>query len=126
MFRLRVSGSQIELKDFAAMLEAQNIKGDEVYEKIEPSRVSGPVSGPEVHGVLDTFTIPTVILTAVLAEITKESVKVIIKWLKERRKRKRYSTLNVTVEGDFLDLNAKDMNVLATILEKASKNRKPT
>ncbi|MEM3565930.1 MAG: hypothetical protein QXK18_03540 [Candidatus Bathyarchaeia archaeon] len=65
------------------------------------------------------------LLNGVIIELTKEAIKAIIKWLKERRKKGlKRPKLKVIVEGNILDLNQKDMKILMGILEKASKEQR--
>lgn len=64
------------------------------------------------------------LLSGIIIELTKEAIRVIIKWLKERRKKGlKRPELKVIVEGNILDLNQKNMKILMKMLEEASKEK---
>ena len=121
-FRLRVSG--FDLQDFREMLTEQEIPIPfEIYEELKPSGES-----VESYRFFDTLpaAIPVGIVSAIIIQLTKETIKAILNWLKERRKKSlREPLLTVTVEGDVLSLDPEDMKALAVFLEQASKRSKP-
>jgi hypothetical protein len=71
-------------------------------------------------GVGDTFV--GTIITGIAVVATKELVKLLIKWLKER-KRFGQPTLKIRVEGNILNLNLEDMKTLTNILKEATKHK---
>ena len=57
---------------------------------------------------------------AIAVEMTKETVKAIINWLKRRKETGKIEPrLKVTIEGDILKLSTRDMRVLTSILESS-------
>lgn len=130
-FHFVVSGDERDLNDFVTMLQKQEIQyslpeiGMPVTEspttrrkkgtrKLEPFRVQ-KYQAVTVSG--------DAIFYGIVIEITKEAIRAILNWLKERRKKGKKPRLVIQVEGDILKLKAKDLKLLATILEKASEKR---
>lgn len=140
-----VVGKEEEIKEFVDMLKDQKIsyfyystsrtieetvkeKGKPILELIpDKEGIYRIKCGTMVYRVTYRsmrFITLSDLLNIVIIELTKEAIKAIIKWLKERRKKGlRRPKLKVIVEGNILDLNQKDMKILMGILEKASKEQ---
>lgn len=121
-FRLRVSG--FDLQDFREMLKEQEIPIlFEIHEELKPSGES--VESTRFSDAISAA-IPVGIVSAVIIELTKETIRALLTWLREKRKKGlREPLLTVTVEGDVLSLDPEDMKALAIFLEQASKRSKP-
>jgi hypothetical protein len=123
-----VKGEKKDINDFVAMLKEQKIKYCFPSETRESTRTKEPDENR--YGVAREYYSITLLLSTllctVIVELTKESLKTIIKWLKERRKKGlKNPRLKVVVEGNVLNLNQKDIKILKNMLEEASKEQKP-
>jgi hypothetical protein len=127
---VKISGYEKDVKDFTNMLEENNISFSIPSEGQKSTRRTPEgkeydesmwhVERGEICRILD------VLVCTVIVELTKETIKAIINWLKERRKKGlKKPQLKVAVEGNVLNLNQKDMKILASMLEKVSKEQKP-
>ncbi len=63
----------------------------------------------------------SVLIGAIIVEATKELVKILLDWLKQRKKSK--TSLELYYAGDIFKLNTRDMKILANILETTSKEK---
>ena len=59
-----------------------------------------------------------------VVELTKKVIEAIKKWIEEKRKNGKRSSLRITIEGDVLKLNSGDAKVLQEILKQSEKNKR--
>lgn len=125
---MKISGYEKDVKDFTTMLKQNNIpfsipsKGQKSTRRTPEGKEYDEsmwyAERGEICRILD------VLVCTVIIELTKETLKAIINWLKERKKKGlKNPQLKVTIEGNVLNLNPKDMKTLEEILEKASKRK---
>lgn len=127
-----IVGEKEEIKEFIAMLKEQKIgyrfPKEETEEVSERERRKTYYREAEGRVFLLTYEQLRIILSTlfstVVVELTKEAIKAIIKWLRERRKKGlKRPKLKIIVEGNILDLSQKDMKVLMKMLEEVSKEK---
>jgi hypothetical protein len=135
--QIEARGDDIDLKDFTKLLKEENISYSLFPQKRAlPKNVK--LSSPTLRGervsrerriTLKPFkvarrSVVEALAVAVIVEITKEALKTILSWLKERRKKGlRNPRLEVRVNGNILKLNAKSIKVLETLLKEASNGK---
>lgn len=122
-----ISGSDEDFEEFVTMLREQRIGHYATSRAREPTLWSTPDEKLKeclepFHPFDRQFWVDTLVMTlvsTVIVALTKEGVKATVKWLKERRKKGLENPqLKITVEGNILSLNQKNMKTLARILEK--------
>jgi len=138
--QIEVRGDETDLKDFARLLKQENISYSLLPQKRETLRnvrLLSPTRGRERVSrerriALKPFkvarrSVVEALAVAVIVEITKEALKAILSWLKERRKKGlRNPRLEVRVNGNILKLNAKSIKILETLLKEPSKGKQRT
>lgn len=130
-FYFVVSGDEEDLKDFVTMLREEEMRyslpeiGMTVTESPTTLRKKGTRKSElfRVQKYQAVSVLGEALISGIVIEITKETVRAILNWLKERRKKRKKPRLVIRVEGDILKLNAKELKLLTTILEKASEKR---
>lgn len=117
-----VEGNEKDLEDFTKMLKGSNIPFSKEKKEEAKKEVSRDVWA---HMPPDLWW--QTVVGVVVVEATKELVKAIIKWLKERKEKGlKKPRLKVTVEGNVVNLNVSQMKILEKVLEKASKEKGKT
>jgi len=135
--QIEVRGDEIDLKDFAKLLKEENVSYSLLpYKRELPRNVKLPSptlceerASRERRIALKPFkvarrTVVEALAVVVIVEITREALKAILSWLKERRKKGlKNPRLEIRVEGNILKLNAKSIKVLETLLKEVSKGK---
>lgn len=121
-----------DIKDLAATLKRNNIPfglhiPKEAYEEVKPEEkidalfkaaVEELKTRPPQKYVYRTC-LADLLLSVIVVEVTKELIKIISDWLKERRRKGKKTELFVIVKGNILKLNQKNMRILKKILEES-------
>lgn len=120
--KIYISGNEKDLEDFTKMLKGSNIP----FSKEKREKAKKEVSRDVWAHIPPDWMWQTVV-GVVVVEATKELVKAIIKWLKERNEKGlKKPRLKVTVEGNVVNLNVSQMKILGKVLENASKEKEKT
>lgn len=121
---IKISGYPEDIKDLTAMLEKNNIrfqfapKGTKPVERVKEKEKPATMKYSRQIRIAALYW--EGLLYIIVVEVTKELIKAIINWLKEKRKeRVRKPRLIVEVQGNILDLNQKNMKVLKKLLKES-------
>jgi hypothetical protein len=71
-----------------------------------------------------TPTLATSVVAVVIVELTKESVKAILKWLKERKENCEKAHLEIRINGDTRELSIEELVTLEKLLKEMTKKKK--
>ena len=118
-----VEGNEKDLEDFTKMLKGCNIP----FSKGKREKAENEISRDVWSHMPPDWWMWQTVAGVIVVEATKELVKAIIKWLKERKEKGlKKPRLKVTVEGNVVNLNVSQMKILEKVLEKASKEKEKT
>ncbi len=67
------------------------------------------------------------VISGIFVDLTEELIKTILGWLREQKKEPAEQTkLKISINGNLLNLNAYDLEIIRDVLKKCSKTKKGT
>ena len=136
-FKVKVIGKEAHLVDFALMLLEKKIPYRPIRrkEKERQSRYEKPEGASDKKRIklsnfrsihCYSYILIEALIGAIVVELTKETIKAIINWLKERRKKGLEDPqLELVIRGrKKIELNNENVKMLEKMLEQSSKNKK--